>query len=70
MRQLMAGGDLRTPEQGSWNQLWAATSKDACSGEYYEPVGIVGKRTKKSKDQKLQKELWDWTDRELEEWTL
>ncbi|KAF8862372.1 short-chain dehydrogenase/reductase [Acephala macrosclerotiorum] len=70
MRQLMAGGDLRTPDQGSWNQLWAATSGEVLSGGYYEPVGLVGKRTKKSKDQKLQEELWEWTDAQLKEWNI
>lgn len=69
MRQLMAGGNLRTPEQGAWNQLWAATSDEALSGEYYEPVGVVGKRTEKSKDLKLREELWEWTEKELEKWT-
>lgn len=67
MRQVMAGGDLRTPDQGAWNQLWAATSNKALSGEYYEPIGLVGKRTKKSKDQKLQEALWEWTDTQLKE---
>ncbi|KUJ12026.1 dehydrogenase with different specificitie [Mollisia scopiformis] len=70
MRQLMAGGDLRTPDQGSWNQLWAATSQQVSSAQYYEPVGIVGKRTKKSKDPKLAQELWDWTETQLKEWSI
>jgi hypothetical protein len=47
--QMLAEGGLKTPEEGSWNQLWAAISKDVVSGQYYEPVGIPGKRTSKSK---------------------
>lgn len=50
---------------GAKNQLWAATSQDARSGEFYHPVGTVGKGSKLSKDEKLAKELWEWTNEEL-----
>ena len=50
---------------GAKNQLWAATSQDAKSGEFYHPVGVAGKGSKLSKDEKLAKELWEWTDEEL-----
>jgi len=39
------------------------------SGQYYEPVGI-GKRTPKSKDEKLREELWDWTVLQLKDYTI
>jgi hypothetical protein len=39
------------------------------SGQYYEPVGI-GKRTSKSKDEKLREELWDWTVLQLKDYTI
>jgi retinol dehydrogenase-12 len=35
------------------------------SGEYYEPVGVLGTRTKKSKDLEMGKELWEWTQGQL-----
>lgn len=44
---------------------WAATAKGVVNGEYYEPVGVVGKRTPKSKDKKLAVELWTWTEEQL-----
>jgi hypothetical protein len=69
-RQLLAEGGLKTPEEGSLNQLWAATSKDVVSGQYYEPVGILGKRTSKSKDEKLREELWNWTALQLKDYTI
>ncbi|TKA67017.1 hypothetical protein B0A55_13163 [Friedmanniomyces simplex] len=51
----------RTPvKQGHFNQCWAATCKksDLRSGEYYEPLGVIGeRRTKQAKDQKLAEEL-------------
>ncbi len=50
----MAGGQLKTPAEGAWNQLWAATAIGVSGGEYYEPVGIAGK--------KLSAELWNWTE--------
>jgi retinol dehydrogenase 12 len=69
-RQLLDKGGLKTPEEGSWNQLWAATSKDVVSGQYYELVGILGKRTSKSKDEELREELWGWTALQLKDYTI
>ena len=58
-------GGLKTPEEGCWNQLWAATGSGVVSGEYYEPIGNLGTRTKKSKDKRLGDELWTWTEEQL-----
>lgn len=59
----------RTPlEQGPYNQLWAATSPRGGikNGEYYEPVGVIGKRTTaQARDGKLAERLWDWTQEVL-----
>ncbi|MCJ1418822.1 hypothetical protein MMC32_005173 [Xylographa parallela] len=55
-------------EQGPYNQLWAATSPRGGikNGEYYEPTGIVGKRTTtQAKDVRLAEKLWDWTQEAL-----
>ncbi|KAK4450216.1 hypothetical protein QBC34DRAFT_484492 [Podospora aff. communis PSN243] len=56
---------LASVEQGAKGQLWASVSKDVKSGEYYEPVGVAGKGSDDSKNDRLAKELWDWTEGEL-----
>jgi NAD(P)-dependent dehydrogenase (short-subunit alcohol dehydrogenase family) len=59
-------------EECAWNQQWAAVAPrgevegEVVSGEYYEPVGVKGDLTKAGGDDKLAKELWEWTERELE----
>ncbi|KAJ7633704.1 oxidoreductase [Mycena rosella] len=57
-----------TPADGARNQLWAATydKHSVVNGAYYEPVGVPGRHARKSKDEKLAGELWEWTDKELE----
>ncbi|KAJ7278943.1 oxidoreductase [Mycena rebaudengoi] len=58
---------LLTPPEGARNQLWASTADKSgiTNGEYYEPVGELGKHARKSKDTKLAAELWEWTEKEL-----
>jgi NAD(P)-dependent dehydrogenase (short-subunit alcohol dehydrogenase family) len=65
-------GGMFTPEEGAYNTLWAATVDKAelKSGEYYEPVGVLGKKTKFAMDGKASTELWNWTEEELKDWTL
>ena len=58
-RRLFAPGGLKTAEEGSWNQLWATTGNNVVNGQYYEPVGIVGYRTPKLKDETPRETLWD-----------
>jgi retinol dehydrogenase 12 len=53
-------------ETGVKNQLWASVAKDVKSGEYYEPVGIPGLASADGKNDDLAKQLWDWTEKELE----
>ncbi|KAJ9138087.1 NAD(P)-binding protein [Pleurostoma richardsiae] len=53
-------------QDGAKNHLWAATSNDVVSGEYYVPVGEAGKGGPFSKDDALRKKLWEWTEKELE----
>ncbi|KAH7230211.1 retinol dehydrogenase [Fusarium redolens] len=50
---------------GTKNQLWAAVSPDAKSGEFYFPVGVTGKGSKQSRDKALEDALWNWTENEL-----
>ena len=56
------------PEEGVYNTCWCATTKkeNLKNGELYLPVGKVGDHTKESADQGLQGKLWDWTQKELE----
>ncbi|KAK5664036.1 hypothetical protein OQA88_250 [Cercophora sp. LCS_1] len=56
-----------TVELGARNQVWAATSPDVVSGEYYVPVGIVDKKTLVEKDKTLSTRLWEWTEKELKD---
>ncbi|KAI9844084.1 MAG: hypothetical protein M1837_005797 [Sclerophora amabilis] len=56
-------GDVKT---GAKNQLWAATSPDLETGEYYTPVGAKSGGTSYAKDEKLADELWEWTEKELQ----
>ena len=61
-------GQMKSPEEGAQNSLWAATvdKKSLKSGAYYIPVAEPGKHKKLSQDTKLAQELWDWTQKELE----
>lgn len=57
-------------KNGSKGQLWAATAKGVVGGEYYTPVGVAGQGSAKSKDVGLANKLWEWTEKELESYTL
>jgi NAD(P)-dependent dehydrogenase (short-subunit alcohol dehydrogenase family) len=63
---------LVSVETGALNQLWAATAgrEEVKTGEYYTPVGKMGTRSNFSKDEKLAERLWEWTEKELEGYTL
>lgn len=54
-----------TVEEGTKNQLWAATSKDAQSGKFYLPIGKEDEGGKYGSDHNAMHELWNWTEREL-----
>ena len=51
---------------GIMNHLWAATSPDVVSGNYYEPVGVPGKESTLARDEGLSDKLWKWTEEQLE----
>ena len=62
---------LLTPvDQGARNQLWASVSNDVKSGEYYEPVGIAGPASPLAGDDALAEKVWDWTEKELERFSV
>ena len=52
-------------EEGALNQLWAATSPDVKTGEYYEPVGKKAPGSIPARDMQLAGRLWQWTEDEL-----
>jgi NAD(P)-dependent dehydrogenase (short-subunit alcohol dehydrogenase family) len=54
-----------SPEEGAKTQLWCSVSPDVKSGEYYEPVGMLGGDGRLTKDDELSSKLWTWTDKEL-----
>ncbi|PVH69520.1 retinol dehydrogenase [Cadophora sp. DSE1049] len=58
---------LTNVSTGAKTQLWAAVSPDVKSGEFYFPVGVTGKGSERSYDQGLEEQLWEWTEKELEE---
>lgn len=68
IQTLLTGSGWETPEVGAKTQLWAATGKkdEVVSGTYYAPVGVMGRDSKMSKDEKLMEELWEWTEAQLE----
>jgi retinol dehydrogenase-12 len=53
-------------QQGTLNQLWAATSKDAQTGKYYVPVGKESAGSAYAQDKELGEKLWKWTDGEMD----
>lgn len=53
-------------QDGIQNQLWAATSQDVISGEYYRRVGVRARTSKLARDDLLAEKLWQWTEVELE----
>ena len=68
-------GMLITPEEGVKNQLWAAAGAqkgDLENGAYYMPVGLQSgsQLDSTAKDKKLATDLWDWTEKALEGYSV
>ncbi|KAH6960156.1 hypothetical protein DER45DRAFT_535971 [Fusarium avenaceum] len=53
-------------DTGAKTQLWAATGQGVESGEYYEPIAVSGRSSKIAKDRTIAQELWEWTEKEIE----
>lgn len=61
-------GTYITPEEGSYNSLWALVGEDVRaehSGKYFLPVAVEKKPSKQASDERLAKRLWEWTEREM-----
>lgn len=56
-----------TAAEGALNQLWAACSPDAQSGEYYVPIGKLGGAAENVNSSGNALKLWDWTELQLKE---
>ncbi|OKL58126.1 hypothetical protein UA08_06427 [Talaromyces atroroseus] len=69
--KLTSSSKILTPEEGTRNALWAATTKKEAinNGAYYEPLGDLVKLGRKGNDTDLARKLWEWTDKELETYT-
>ncbi|KAL2204544.1 oxidoreductase [Sarocladium strictum] len=72
MSQIGKGGTIQ-PADGACNPMWAATSPDVKRRleqdegvAWYEPVGLVAKGDAMCHNEKLAKELWDWSMKELD----
>lgn len=65
-------GKSLTPDEGSYNMCWVATTKrtNLKNGAFYEPVGWPGTMSKLSQDDAVRNELWEWTQKELEEYKV
>ncbi|KFY56631.1 hypothetical protein V496_06661 [Pseudogymnoascus sp. VKM F-4515 (FW-2607)] len=64
-------GRIKTPEQGSYNHLWALSEprESIKAGAFYEPVGKLSTfENASSKDPKMAGSLWEWTEKELKKW--
>jgi retinol dehydrogenase-12 len=55
-----------TVAQGALTQLFAATNKDAKTGVYYVPIAQEDPGSSYARDENLVKELWDYTQKELD----
>ncbi|KAK7970133.1 hypothetical protein PG988_009206 [Apiospora saccharicola] len=67
--QITNVGNIITPEQGTYNHLWAisAPCKSIEQGGFYEPVGVLSsEKGVKTKDEKYANQLWEYTEKELE----
>ena len=66
---MMAFGPfMKTASTGAFNQLWATASpkQDIVNGAYYTPVGSLSKASGYGQDAQMARELFDWTEKELE----
>lgn len=64
--KVMTFGQAVKLGEGAYNSCWAATAHEVKSGNVYWPVGVQKERTKAASDEKVWKELWEWTEGELE----
>lgn len=72
--QWIIGVKLLEPDQGAWNQVWAAAAAkkhELNNGEFYTPVGVNGWKSvldSTARDPKLAAKLWTWTEGVLDKY--
>jgi len=61
---------MKKPKEGAYNQVWAATADKSKmdNGRYYVPVGTLKKSSRE--DEAVADKLWEWTQKELEGYTV
>lgn len=66
--RVMSVGQSVTVEEGAKNGLWVATAarEKVTNGAHWEPVGKKGTETALSTNEDIGRELWEWTQKELE----
>lgn len=66
--QWVIGVKVLEPDQGAWNQVWAAAAAkkhELKNGTFYTPVGVNGWDSvldRTARDPKLAAKLWAWTE--------
>ncbi|KAL9068304.1 MAG: hypothetical protein Q9157_006554 [Trypethelium eluteriae] len=69
----LRGKCMVSPEEGAYNQLWAATTPKKnipLNGALYDPVGQLAKPIKNTDNDDLRERLWAWTEKQLDSFTL
>jgi hypothetical protein len=69
VKMMNAFGVYIPVEKGAYTSVYCAASTDvtpAMSGEYFVPLGKLGKASKLARDGELAQKLWDWTEKEFE----
>ena len=66
-------GQIVSVEEGAKNGLWMAfrtgqSAEEMENGRFWEPVGKKGMETAMNTSEEAGKELWEWTQKELEGW--
>ncbi|CAK7209615.1 hypothetical protein SBRCBS47491_000503 [Sporothrix bragantina] len=66
----LTGDPIVSPEEGCWNQVWAAAAakkSELVNGAIYYPIGVMSNSELDTvaQDPALATKLWDYTDKEL-----
>jgi NAD(P)-dependent dehydrogenase (short-subunit alcohol dehydrogenase family) len=69
---IYATNTVKSPEEGCRTQVWAAGScrYKIDNGGYYQAVAVEGLHVRESRNGALAKELWAWTDEQLEKFAI
>jgi NAD(P)-dependent dehydrogenase (short-subunit alcohol dehydrogenase family) len=66
MSAILGWAFFMTVEEGAKTPLWAATANDGVvSGSYYTPIGVKSGGSGYARNEELEDQLWQWTEKEL-----